>query len=92
MRTCVRCGETWRVPGKLARVKRASRWQRGGLSGDMRVYNGTAPLFNEVLRQAIENTHTRNRAADVADHAATAFEHCPNCGSTAWAEQRARRR
>jgi hypothetical protein len=76
------------VPGQLVRVKRASRWQRGGSGADFKAFGGATALFNEAIRQAIANSNTRNTAADAADHAAASFDSCPNCGAKAWTEHK----
>ncbi len=92
VRTCVRCGDTWTVPARLARVKRAGRWQRGGLGADFHAWGRATPLFNEAIRQAISNANDRNTAADASDAAAATFDQCPNCGARAWTEHKERRR
>jgi hypothetical protein len=79
------------VPAALAKARPASRWQRGGSGADYQAFGRATALFNQAIRQAVENRAASNRAADASDSAVAAFDVCPACGSGAWTEQRAAR-
>ena len=85
VRTCLSCGEQWRVPYALARRRRPSKWAVGVSAADH--LGGPAAGEGVAAYYTLENAKLRADAArrDMALH--DRFRMCQKCGSTAWTER-----
>jgi ribosomal protein S27AE len=85
VRTCLRCGEQWRVPHALARRRRASKWSVGVSAAD----HLGSPVGGEGVAASYNLENAKLRAGAAARDMALrdSFRMCPKCGSTAWTER-----
>lgn len=86
IRRCVRCGEQWRVPYKLARRYRPSKWRVGVSPADQRGNLGGASID-----YMLDNLRARSADAYRQMAVTDALRMCRRCGSTSWTERKATR-
>lgn len=79
VRRCVRCGETWTVPGALARPPRVSKWQRGISLPEHNTYGGMTT--NATASYRLEEARRRSDRLDTELGTVSAFGTCPACGA-----------
>lgn len=84
VRKCLRCGEEWRVPYKLARRYRPSKWRVGVSAADHR-----GSLGGASIDYMLDNVRARASEAYRQMGATDALRTCRRCDSTAWTERKA---
>lgn len=91
LRRCVRCGDTWTVPGALASPRRPSKWQRGISLPDRNAFQGMTT--NAAASMQLEMAARRGARLDSELETVSALSICPGCGGVGtYVEQRVPRR
>lgn len=91
VRRCLRCGESWTVPGALASSRRASRWQRGVSAPDHLGLQGMTT--NAAAAMRIEMAKAKGSRLDAELATTSLLAECPGCGAVGtYAERRLPRR
>jgi len=81
IRRCLRCGETWRVPGDLAAPPRRTGFRRGG--GVSAVdYMATRGMHTNAMAGILLNmAKERSRPAGAQPESDAQMAACPSCGA-----------
>ena len=78
VRRCVRCGETWTVPGALAAPPRVSKWQRGISLPEHNGFQGMTT--NASASMQLDLARQRSDRLDATLGTVSAMSTCPGCG------------